>query len=380
MTTARLVWKNLARNKKRTVLTVLSVMVAFFLFGVLRSVITTLNATAEVGSEGRLVVSSASGITFLLPAAHTARLEAVEGVSSVSWANWFGGYYKDPSDFFANFAVKADTYLPMYPEMEITGGSLDDFNRERTAALVGVGLLEKYGWQLGQTITLQGTFLPGAWEFTIRAVYTPTDPAFGDEVMIFHYEYLYERSNGQISPGWYVLALEDPTRAAEIAATIDAQFKNSVGPTKTQTEKAFNAGFVTMWGNIGFLVSAIGTAVFFAILFVAANTMMMASRERIPEIAVLKTVGFGDRTIFGLVLAESVLIAVVGGAIGLGLAWAAFAGGRSPLNAFFPGFGVTGGTIGLGVVMAVALGLISGAVPALQSARLSVAAALRKVA
>jgi len=380
MTTARLVWKNLARNKKRTVLTVLSVMVAFFLFGVLRSVITTLDATAEVGSEGRLVVSSASGITFLLPAAHTARLQAVEGVSSVSWANWFGGYYKDPSDFFANFAVKADTYLPMYPEMQITAGSLEDFNRERTAALVGVGLLEKYGWQLGQTITLQGTFIPGAWEFTIRAVYTPTDPAFGDEVMIFHYEYLYERSNGEISPGWYVLALTDPSRAAEIATTIDAQFKNSVGPTKTQTEKAWNAGFVTMWGNIGFLVSAIGTAVFFAILFVAANTMMMAARERIPEIAVLKTVGFGDRTIFGLVLAESVLIALVGGAIGLGLAWAMFAGGNSPLNAFFPGFGVTGGTIGLGALLAVALGIISGTVPAIQSARLSVAAALRKVA
>jgi putative ABC transport system permease protein len=380
MTTARLVWKNLARNKKRTVLTILSVMVAFFLFGVLRSVITTLNGVSEVGSEGRLMVSSASGITFLLPEAHAARLQGVDGVSSVSWANWFGGYYQDPSDFFANFAVKADTYLPMYPEMEITAGSLEDFHRERTAALVGVGLLEKYGWQLGQTITLQGTFIPGAWEFTIRAVYTPTDPAFGDEVMIFHYEYLYERSNGQISPGWYVLALEDPSRAAELATTIDAQFKNSVGPTKTQTEKAWNAGFVTMWGNIGFLVSAIGTAVFFAILFVAANTMMMAARERIPEIAVLKTVGFGDRTIFGLVLAEAVLIAVVGGVIGLGLAWAVFAGGNSPLNAFFPGFGVTGGTIGLGVLMAVALGIVSGTVPALQSARLSVAAALRKVA
>lgn len=380
MSPARLVWKNLARNKKRTVLTVLSVMVAFFLFGVLRSVITTLDRAAEVGSEGRLVVSSASGITFLLPAAHAPRLEAVEGITSVSWANWFGGYYQDPNDFFANFAIKADTYLPMYPEMEITAGSLEEFQRERTAALMGVGLMEKYGWQVGQTITLQGTFIPGAWEFTIRAVYTPTDPAFGDEMMMFHYEYLYERSNGQISPGWFVLTLDDPSRAAEVAATIDAQFKNSVGPTKTQTERAFNAGFVTMWGNIGFLVNAIGTAVFFAILFVAANTMMMAVRERVGEIAVLKTVGFGDRAVFGMVLTESLLIAVLGGALGLGLAWGAFAGGKSPLNAFFPGFGVTGGTIGLGLTLAALLGLVSGAVPAAQSARLSVAAALRKVA
>lgn len=379
MTTTRLVWKNLARNKKRTVLTILSVMVAFFLFGVLRSVITTLNNVAEVGSEGRLVVSSASGITFLLPEAHAARLQSVEGVRQVSWANWFGGYYQDPSDFFANFAVKADTYLPMYPEMQITAGSLEEFQRERTAALMGVGLMEKYGWQLGQTITLQGTFIPGGWEFTIRAVYTPTDPAFGDEAMIFHYEYLYERSNGAISPGWFVLTLDDPSRAAEVAAVIDAQFKNSVAPTKTQTERAWNAGFVTMWGNIGFLVSAIGTAVFFAILFVAANTMMMAVRERVGEIAVLKTVGFADRAVFGLVLAESVLIAVVGGALGLGLARMAFLG-RNPLNAFFPGFGVAGETIVLGLGVAVLLGVVSGAVPALQSARLSVAAALRRVA
>lgn len=379
MTPARLVWRNLGRNRKRTVLTVLSVMVAFFLFGVLRSVITTLNRAAEVGSEGRLVVSNASGITFLLPEAHAARLQAVDGISSVTWANWFGGYYQDPSDFFAQFAIKADTYLPMYPEVQITAGSLDDFMRERTAAIIGVGLIEKYGWQVGQTVTLQGTFIPGDWPFTIRAVYTPTDPAYGDALMLFHYEYLYERSNGGISPGWFVLALDDPSRAADVAAGIDGQFRNSMAPTKTQTEKAFNAGFITMWGNIGFLVNAIGTAVFFAILFVAANTMMMAVRERIGEIAVLKTVGFGDRAVFGMVLAESLLIALLGGALGLGLARLAFLG-NNPMNAFFPGFGVTGGTIALGLALAALLGVVSGAVPAVQSARLSVAAALRRVA
>jgi putative ABC transport system permease protein len=379
MSRARLVWANLARNKKRTVLTVLSVMVAFFLFGVLRSVITTLNRSAEVGSEGRLVSSSAKGITFLLPEAHANRMQAVEGVTTVSWANWFGGYYQDPNDFFAQFAIKADTYLPMYPEIEITGGSLDEFLQERTAAMIGVGLIEKYGWQLGQRVTLKGTFAPGDWDFTIRAIYTPSDPAFGDELMLFHYEYFYEGMNGQVSPGWFVLELNRPDRAAEIAAEIDAMFKNSSEPTKTQTERAWNAGFVTMWGNIGFLVNAIGTAVFFAILFVAANTMMMAVRERIGEIAVLKTVGFGNGAVAALVLAESVLIALLGGALGLGLARLAFLG-RNPLNAFFPGFGVTPQTIALGMMMAAALGLISGAVPAIQSARLSVAGALRRMA
>lgn len=379
MTTTKLVWKNLARNKKRTVLTILSVMVAFFLFGVLRSVITTLNATADMGSEGRLVVSSASGITFPLPEAHANRLQAVEGVSSVSWSNWFGGYYQDPNDFFAQMAVKADTYLPMYPEIEITGGNLDQFMRERTGALIGIGLMEKYGWQVGQKVTLIGTFAAGNWDFNIRAVYTPTDPAFGDEVFFFHYDYLYEGTNGRMSPGWFILQLDRPDRAADVAAEIDAMFKSSTAPTKTQTEKAFNAGFVTMWGNIGFLVRAIGTAVFFAILFVAANTMMMAVRERIPEIAVLKTVGFGDRTVFLLVLAESLLIALLGGALGLGLARLAFLG-KNPMSAFFPGFGVTPDTIALGMALAAALGIISGAIPAMQSARLSVAGALRRVA
>lgn len=378
MTKSGLVWANLRRNKKRTILTMLSVMVAFFLFGVLRSVITTLDAATEVGSEGRLIASSASGITFQLPEAHASRLAAVDGVSSVSWASWFGAYYQDPNDFFAQFAIKADTYLPMYPEIVITAGSMDDFMRERNAAIVGVGLLEKYGWQVGQKITLKGTFAAGDWEFNIRAAYNPPDPAFGDELMFFHYEYLYEGTGGRMSPGWFVMTLNQPDRAPEVAATIDALFKSSTAPTKTQTEKAFNAGFVTMWGNIGFLVSAIGTAVFFAILFVAANTMMMAVRERIGEIAVLKTVGFGNGTVFGLVLAESVLITMLGGALGLLLARAAFLG-NNPLNAFFPGFGVTGATIGLGLLMAAALGIISGTIPAIQSARLSVAGALRQV-
>lgn len=379
MTLSRLVWANLRRNKKRTILTALSVMVAFFLFGVLRSVITTLDKAAQVGSEGRLIVSSARGITFILPQAHANRLSAIEGVKSVSWANWFGGYYQDPKDFFANFAVKADTYLPMYPEMKITAGSADEFLGERTAALMGRGLMEKYGWKLGQRVILKGTLLPGDHEFNIRAVYEPTDPAYGDEMMLFHYEYFYEMAGGEVSPGWFVLQLDRPDRAAEIAAGIDAQFKNSTGPTKTETERAFNAGFVTMWGNIGFLVQAIGTAVFFAILFVAANTMMMAARERIGEIAVLKTVGFGNGTIFGLVMAESVLITVLGGILGLSLARAAFLG-RNPLNAFFPGFGVTRETILFGLAFAVVLGLISGAIPAWQSARLSVVSALRRVA
>ena len=378
MTVAGLVRANLFRNKKRTGLTMASVVIAFFLFGALRSVITTLDAAAAVGSEARLITSSASGITFVLPEAHANRLRAVPGVKGVSWSNWFGGYYQNPQDFFAQMAIKAETYLPMYPELEITAGDKEAFLRERTAALVGVGLLKKYGWQIGQTVTLKGTIFAGDWPFVIRAAYTPKDAASGDQVMFFHYEYLYERTPG-MSPGWFILELDHPDAAAQIASSIDAQFKNSTAPTKTETERAFSSGFITMWGNIGFLVRAIGTAVFFAILFVAANTMMMAVRERIGEIAVLKTLGFQNRTVFGLVLAESLLITLLGGAIGLGLARVAFMS-RNPMSAFFPGFGVTNGTMGLGLLLALALGLVSGAIPAFQSARLSVVGALRRVA
>ncbi len=378
MTTAGLIRANLTRNKKRTFLTVASVVVAFFLFGLLRSVITTLNATAEVGSEARLVTLSASGVTFPLPEAYASRLAGFDGVESVTWSNWFGGYYQDPQDFFAQFAIKADTWLPMYSEVRIVAGDADAFLRERTAALVGVGLLEKYGWEIDQTVTLQGTFFAGDWDFTIRAAYVPDDPSFGDESMYFHYEYMYERYPQVVTPGWFILQLDQPERAAEIAAAIDDQFRNSSAPTETQTERAFQAGFVTMWGNIGLLVTVLGTAVFFAILFVAANTMMMAVRERIGEIAVLKTLGFTDGKLAALVVAESVAITLVGGLLGLALAAGALSG-SNPLKTFFPGLGLTGGTFALGLLLSVALGVATGAIPAWQSARLSVAGALRRI-
>jgi putative ABC transport system permease protein len=375
----RLVLANLGRNKRRTILTVLSVAVAFFLFASLRSVVTALDAVADVGSETRLVVTNASGITFLLPQAHAPRLEAVEGIESVSWANWFGGIYIDSRNFFAQFAIEAETYLPMYPEMSIPDDQLQAFMAERTAALVGSGLMERFGWQLGQTITLQGTFLPGDWEFTIRAVYTPDDPSFGDEMFHFHYDYLYERSNRQMSPGWFVLQLGDPDAAARISLQIDELFENSTAPTQTETEKAFQAGFVTMWGNIGALVQAIGTAVFFAILFVAANTMMMAARERVGEVAVMKTLGFQDGALFGIVIAEAIILCVTGGAAGLLLARVTLGSARQ-IQSVIPGFSIDGGTILLGTLVAIALGVLTGLIPALQASRLSVVEALRRVA
>jgi putative ABC transport system permease protein len=378
MTYARLVVANLGRNKSRTILTGLSVVVAFFLFASLQSVLTALSAASEVGSESRLVTSAASGITFPLPQAHVNRIQAVDGVRSVSWANWFGGTYIDARNYFAQFAIDGETYLPMYPEMAIPEAQKRAFLAERTAVLVGSGLMERFGWQLGQTVTLQGTIFPGDWDFTIRAVYTPDDPSFGDELFFFHYEYLFERTDRQISPGWLVLSLDDPDRAAAISVQIDAMFENSTAPTKTETEKAWQAGFITMWGNIGFLVRAIGTAVFFAILFVAANTMMMAARERVAEVAVMKTLGFQDGTLFGIVLAEAVLICTVGAAAGLGLARVTLGSARS-VQSILPGYSIAPSTILMGMAIALVLGTLTGIIPAMQAARLSVVEALRRV-
>ena len=375
----RLIWVNLLRNKRRTVLTVLSVTVALFLFATLRSVVTALDAVGEVGSEARLITRSATGITFALPYSYYERLRAQEGVRSVSWANWFGGTYIDERNFFAQFAIDPESYLAMYPEMAIPEDQKQAFLAERTAALVGSGLMERFGWSLGQNVTLQGTIFPGDWEFAIRAVYVPDDPSFGDQMFFFHYDNLYEGVNGNIIPGWYVVQLEDPAAAPTVIDRIDRMFENSSNPTKTETEKAFNTGFVTMWGNIGFLVRAIGTAVFFAILLVAANTMMMAGRERIGENAVLKTLGFQDALLFRLVLAESVFITVLGGALGVFGSKLVF-GPNNFVNAFIPGFEVEWSTVILGLAMATALGIVSGIVPAWQAMRLPVIQALRRVA
>ena len=376
---ARLVWVNLLRNKLRTVLTVLSVGVALFLFSTLRSVITALESASEVGSEARLMTLSATGITFLLPQAHENRLRSVEGVRTVSWSNWFGGVYIDQSNFFAQFAVDAETFFPMYPELRIPEEQLEAFMAERTAAIVGNGLVRRFGWSVGQQIVLQGTILPGDFEFTIRGVYTPDDPSIGEENFYFHYDYMYEAAPEQMRPGWFILQLDDPTQAAAVSQRIDEMFENSSNPTKTQSEKAFNAGFITMWGNVGKLVRTIGLAVFFAILLVAANTMMMAARERINEHGVLKALGFQNPLLFGIVLAESVMITVIGGVIGIVAAALLFRPGNA-MTSFIPGFQVQTETMWLGLLIALALGIVSGVVPAWQAARLSVVQALRRVA
>jgi putative ABC transport system permease protein len=374
-----LILANLGRHKRRTILTVLSVALALFLFASLRTVVTTIGAYAQWGSARRLVTSNATGIVFPLPLAYANRLRAVPGVEAVSWANWIGARYGDGKRFFANFAVDAESYLEMYPEMVLPPDQREAFLRERGSAIVGVRLLDVFGWRLGQDVTLQGTIFPGDWTFTIRGVYTVSDPLINDDMLLFHHDYLDERIGRPGIAGWYVLRIQDPNQAAQVAKVVDDMFRNSSSPTKTGTEQQFNASFATMWGNVGLLMNTIGLAVVFAILLVTANTMMMSARERTAEVAVLKTVGFSDRTLFALVMLEAGAITLTGALIGLGGAKLLYKSTNFNAAGFLPGFDVTAQTLVVGFGIALLLMLASGLIPAARAAQLPVVQALRHV-
>jgi len=375
----RLVLANLGRHRLRTILTIASVALALFLFASLRSVTTTLAATAQFGGARRLVTLNATGLVFPLPLAYGNRIKALPGVTGLSWANWFGGRYGDGKTFFANFAVDPQSYLAIYPEITLPADQRQAFLQDRTGALIGKRLIGRYGWKLGQNVTLQGTIFPGDWTFTIRGVYTPTDPAIGDDVLIFHHDYFDERIGRAGIAGWYIVEIDDAAHAAAIAKSIDDLFRNSSSPTKTGTEREFQASFATMWGNVSFLMSTIGLAVVFAILLVTANAMMMSARERTGEIAVLKTIGFSDRLLFALVMVEAGAMALTGAAIGLGGAKLFYPAINFNGAGFLPGFKVATSTLIIGVLVAVGLMLASGLFPAVRAARLPVVQALRKV-
>ena len=370
---------NLFRHKRRTFLTIASVALALFLFASLRTVITTIGAAAQFGSARRLVTTNATGFVLPLPVAYANRLSALPGIEKVTWANWFGGLYGDGKRFFANFAVDAKSYMELYPEMSVPPDQLEAFLQDRAGALIGARLIDIFGWKVGQNVTLRGTIYPGDWTFTIRGIYTPTDPAINDDAMMFHFDYLDERNNRAGQVGWYIMQIDRPENAAQIAKAVDDMFRSSSAPTKTGTEQAFNASFATMWGNIGLLMNTIGLAVVFAILLVTANAMMMSARERTREFAVLKAIGYSDNILFGLVLAEAGAITLTGAVLGLGAAKVLYKSTNFNAAGFLPGFDVTWSTIALGAIIALVLMLASGIIPATRAARLPVVTALRGV-
>jgi putative ABC transport system permease protein len=373
----RLIFGNIRRTRLRTALTILSTSVALFLFCMLRTIVTSLDASVEVADEARLIVRRSTSLIFPLPLAYTERLRQMDGITGVTWMNWFGGVNPaDERNWFSQFGVDADTFFDMYPEYLLAPEEVEAFKRERTAAIIGEKLAKKWNWKVGQDVTVRGTIYPGDWTFTVRGVFKPRTPDIDTNVLYFQWKALDERSERHGEVGVYVVRLADPTAAAAMAAAIDANFANSSAETRTETEKAFQLGFINMMGNVKGGVRIISIFVLVGFLLVGVNTMIMAARERIKEIAVLKTLGFTDGLVLRLVLAESTWIAVLGGLLGclgaLGLfKLMSFGGGM------FANFAVKPATVGLGLAISIAMGLLSGLVPALAAARLRVVEALR---
>lgn len=380
----RLIWKNVWRKKIRTSLTILSVLVAFLLFALLSALGYAFRGGVDVANAERLIVIHKVSLINPLPMSYLNRIAATEGVESVTHATWFGGYYQDTRNQFGQFPVDPQSYFAMYPEFDIPDEQFEAFQRNRTGAVVGQELAETYSWKIGDRVPIQATIwsrVDGGrtWEFDIEGIFSNEDPRSSTAVMLFQYDYFEEaRSFGKGTAGWYVLRVEKGADPVQVANAIDLQFANSPNETKTSTEAAFAQSFTKQFGNIALIVTLILGAVFFTLLLVSGNTMSQSVRERISELAVLKTLGFGDRAVLGIVLSESILIMLMGGLIGLGIGWVLVQGLGRNLGAFLPGIYLSPGAIVGGVALMVGAGILAGLFPALKAMRLSIIDALAR--
>ena len=377
-----LIWAALFRSKTRTLLTLLSVVAAFLLFGMLDSVRVAFNAGGQVTGANRMVTMSRLSITQMLPYSLDAQIRAVPNVKQAAFAAWFGGIYRDPKNFFANFSVSPN-YLDLYPEFKLPDAQKKAWLADQRGAIVGESLAKRHGWKIGDTIPLQATIFPtkgsNNWQFTLRGIYVVEDPKQkGQEnVLFFHWKYFDEANDyvkGRV--GWFIVQSANADGADRMAQAIDALSANSDHETKTQTEQAFNQSFAKQFADIGLIVTAIMGAVFFTLLLLTGNTMAQAVRERIPELAVLKTLGFTNGTVLVLVLVESVLLIVLGGVLGMGLASVMIPVVSGASNGMIALPTIPAQTWALGLSLMVAIGLIVGALPATRAMRLKIVDAL----
>ncbi|MBA3639628.1 MAG: FtsX-like permease family protein [Acidobacteriota bacterium] len=379
-----LIWRNLTRRKIRTIFTTLSIFIAFLLFGFLMAIKAAFNMGIDVAGADRLMTIHKVSFIQPLPKSYQDRISAVEGVTAITHANWFGGIYQDPANFIANFAVDPESYLAMYPEFVMPEDQKQAWFANRTGAIVGIDTARRFGWKVGDRVPLQGTIYrkpdDSPWEFTIDGIYDSPLVGTDKTQFFFHYKYLNEtisQNFGRDQVGWYIVKVANPGEADIVAKRMDALFANSPAETKTATEKAFVADFAKQVGDIGAIMTAIAAVVILFILFVAGNAMAQSIRERTNELAILKTLGFNDRKVLGMVLFESTLVAVLGGSLGLGLAWLMIAQG-DPTGGLLPIFHFPPKDVVLGIVLVVVLGVLSGMVPALQAGRLKIVDALRR--
>ncbi|MGB5625692.1 MAG: ABC transporter permease [Woeseiaceae bacterium] len=380
----RLIWKNAWRKKVRTLLTILSVFVAFLLFSLLSAIGFAFRGGVDVADADRLVIIDKVSLINLLPMSYMSRIASTDGVESVTHASWFGGYYQEPRNQFGQFPVDPQSYFDMYPEFNIPEEQLEAFKRNRTGAVVGQEIAATYGWKIGDRIPIQATIWTKAdggrtWEFDLEGIFSTDDPRGSSALMLFQYDYFEEaRAFAKGTVGWYVLRVAKGADPVQVANTIDLQFANSPNETKTSTEAAFAQSFTKQFGNIALIVTLILGAVFFTLLLVSGNTMSQSVRERISELAVLKTLGFNDRTLLGVVLSESILIMLLGGLLGLGLGWLVVQGVAKQMAAFLPGVFLSPEAIAGGIAMMIGAGILAGIFPALKAMRLSIIDALAR--
>ena len=383
----QLIWAALFRRKTRTLFTLLSVVAAFLLFGLLDSVRSAFtSASSSVAGADRLITVSKISFTLSQPKSLLTRIQLIPGVAEVTYASWFGGVYQDVKNFFPSQAI-ADNFLDLYPEWELPPDQRKAFHDIRTGAIVGATLAEKYHWKVGDKIPLQATIYPqkngsDVWTFDLVGIYHVNDPNLRGEENTFYFNWDYfdegrQLDNGRV--GWYVVKVTDRKLADQVAGEIDALSADSDHETKTESEQAFMTALVGQFADIGLIVATIMGAVFFTLVLLTGNTMAQAVRERIPELAILKTLGFTNRTVLGLVLGESVLLLLLGGAVGLALAGVIVSAASSSLPAMGPRGVIVpvGAAIWLrGGTLMVLVGLIVGALPALRGMRLRIVDAL----
>jgi len=375
-----LLFANLRRKKIRTALTIGSFAVALFLFGLLGAIRYGFRQGIDVAGADRLVVIGRTSMIQPLPIAYKDRLRRTPGVKDVAFAVWFGGVYQDPKNFFGQFAIVPDDWLVMYPEFKVSEEEWKAFKADRQGVVVGKKLSDRFGWKIGDRVPLQApSFMGGgSWEFNVRGIYHGTRKNDDETQFWLQHQYLIEKApafwKGIV--GWYTVRIANPDAAPAVAKLIDEEFSNSANETRTQTESAFAASMVKQMGNIEFLILAIGSVVFFTLLLVTGNTMAISVRERTNELAVLKAIGYSDSFVLTIVLAESLLIATIGGAIGLWLAsvFVDFDPTSGLLLLYLPPIGFV-----LGAVIALVTGMLAGLLPAITAMRLNVVSALRRI-
>ena len=382
----RLLFKNAFRHRLRTMLTMVGLVVAICAFGLLRTIVDAWYAGVEGTSSTRLITRNSISLTFPLPLSYAERLRSVEGVTGLSWSNWFGGVYITERNFFPQFAVDAPSYLVLYPEYVLNDDEKKAFLLDRQGVIVGRKLADTYGWKVGDQIALRGTIYPGTWVFNLRGFWDGVDAKTDESQMLLHWQYLSETARKRLGRsmadyvGVYVLRIDQPDNAPVVAERIDTMFRNSLAETLTETEKAFQLSFVSMSETILVAISAVSLVIVVIIMAVMANTMSMTARERLSEYATLKALGFPPGFIVKLLFGESLVIALLGGGLGLALTLPVAAAFAQSVGTLFPVFRVSELTMALQLLASVVVGVVAAAWPAWKMSRISIVNGLRHVA